>query len=122
MSDDKPKPQIYTAPEPVHLNVIDPSKLTALENGCPRCSEYPDFPRRHCGLPGCRDEQAIAYAAVVGLDADEIFAAMDTHEVPPGGLCGDCRMVSACVVGLAVMDTQGSLEAVIAHCDGYKPA
>ena len=121
MSDDAPKPSIYTPPKPVHLGVIDASKIKALPGGCPRCAEYPDFPRRHCGLPGCRDEQAVAYARAVGRDPHEVLAAMDAQQAPQGGLCGTCLLSTSCTLGLMVMDTQASLEAVIAQCVGHKP-
>lgn len=120
-SDAVPKPVLLDPPARVHLGVVDGSVLEPLPGGCPRCDEYPDFPRRHCGLPGCRDEQAVAYARAVGRDPHEVLAAMDEQEAPTGGLCGACRLASTCVLGAVVMETQPSLEAVVAECAGYKP-
>jgi hypothetical protein len=121
MDGDDLKPTVFIPPDPPpHVGAVDPSKIKPYKNGCPNCTEYPDFPRRHCGLPGCRDEQAVAYARATGRDPHEVLAAMDEQQTPQGGLCGACQLVEACVLGRAVMDTHASLSAVIAQCDGYK--
>lgn len=103
--------------------VIDPAQITPTGEGCPRCPDHPAFPRTHCGRPGCRDEQAIAWARQTGQDPGDVLdnlGAAGSATSDGGGLCSRCAMAVMCVVGQAVTTTAGALDARVSACQAFR--
>lgn len=103
--------------------VVDVTQVTPTGEGCPTCSEHPNFPQTHCGRPACRDAQAIAWAQQTGRDPADVL----DHLGEPGavtaasdGLCGRCAMASMCIVGRAVTTTTDSLDARVSACQAFR--
>ena len=117
----KPKPSLLA---PKALTPVVTACLPII--GCNSCDAHPDFPRTHCGKPGCRDSQALAWAHYTGSGTDEALSAADGsdsftgHSEPEEGLCSTCSFSGHCIVGIAVNSTARALEAKLMSCNAYR--